>query len=238
MSKKKEFNNLDLLSAYEIKNDSINSIKLNDIQLNPNQPRQFGKNTVEDLIQSIDRLGLIEPIVLRKLNSSRYEIVAGERRFNAVKRLGWTEIPSIITDAEKDKCFEMALAENEKRKNLNPWETGKAIQFLRNQSQKTADEVAEILGYSQRYVKQLSSIARLDYKSVNNLINSGIEPSVKNLEMLLKQKEGRGGEITSPQQIYKIKINYKSLNPQDAKLFLKDIKELLKKYKLEFDNTK
>lgn len=235
MSKRKEFNNLDLLSAYEIKNDTVNLIKLSEIQLNPNQPRQFGKNSVDDLIQSIDRLGLIEPIVIRKLNSSKYEIVAGERRFNATKRLGWTEIPAIITDAEKDKCFEMALAENEKRKNLNPWEIGKAIQFLRNEKVKTADQVAEILGYSNRYVKQLSSIARLDFKSVNNLISSGLEPSVKNLEMLLKQKEGRGGEIISPQQKNKIKINYNGLNSQEKKNFLKDIKELLKKYKLEFE---
>jgi ParB family transcriptional regulator, chromosome partitioning protein len=198
MSKKKEFTNLDLLSAYDIKSNNISNIKVSEIHLNPNQPRQFGKTTVDDLIESIERLGLIEPIVLRRISTSKYEIVAGERRFNAVKKLGWLEIPAVITEAEKERCFEMALAENEKRKNLNPWEIGKAIQFLRNDKKKTAFEVGDVLGYTKRYIKQLSSIARLDFKSVNNLINSGIEPSVKNLEKLLKAKEGRGGEIISP----------------------------------------
>ncbi len=236
MSKKKEFSDLDLLTAYEIKGSSNASLKVKDILPNKNQPRLFNKNKVDDLVESITRLGLIEPIVVRKVGL-RYEIVAGERRFNAVKKLGWDELPAIITDADEEKCYEMALAENEKRKNLNPWEVGKAIQYLRTEKKRTADEVSKILGFSERYVKQLSSIARLEFKKVHELIESGQEPSVRNLETALKKKEGRGGEIVSPQKIqFKTKINYTSLQKQERTSFLKELKILLKKYNIDFES--
>jgi ParB family chromosome partitioning protein len=121
MSKKNDFSTLDLISAYEGKTKSTETISLKDIEPSPNQPRQFGKNNVDDLVDSMKRMGLIEPIVVRK-NNSKYMIVAGERRFHAAERLGWKEIPAIITEANPELCYEMALAENEKRKSLNPWE--------------------------------------------------------------------------------------------------------------------
>lgn len=232
MSKKNEFLSLDLLSAYDEHKKNIAKILLKDITQNPDQPRVFGKEDVSDLTESMKRLGLIEPIVVRK-DKNQFIIVAGERRFSAATQLGWEEITAVITDANADLCYEMALAENEKRKSLNPWEVGKAIQFLRKEKKKTAEEVGKILGYTERYIKQLSSIARLDQKSVGDLIKSGIDPSVKNLENLLKKKEGRG-EIVSPRNFTsnKISIDIKLLNPKIKELFMKDLENLLKKYKL------
>ena len=234
MSKRQEFNNYDLLTAYDIKSNSPELIELKNIIPNNNQPRIFNKEKVEDLVDSISKLGLIEPIVLKK-NGNKYIIVAGERRFRAVKELGWEEIPAVITDANNEKCFEMALAENEKRKNLNPWEIGKAIQYLRQTKHKTAEEVSLLLGYSERYVKQLSSIARLDYKKVKELLESGREASVKNLENLLKIKEGRGGEIISPlKKRESVKIVISKLNTKQKNEFFKDLKYLLDKYEIKY----
>lgn len=233
MSKKTEFSTLDLISAYEGKNRSTEKISLKDIEPSPNQPRQFGKENVDDLVDSIKRVGLIEPIVVRK-NNSKYMIVAGERRFHAAERLGWTEIPAIITEANPELCYEMALAENEKRKSLNPWEVGKAIQYLRKERKKTAFEVGEILGYTERYIKQLSSIARLDIKHVSEFIGLGNEPSVKNLEKLLRAKEGRGDEIISPStKKEKLVINLRNLPSKQRDSFLKEIKPIAKKYGIE-----
>ncbi|MBP7280200.1 MAG: ParB/RepB/Spo0J family partition protein [Leptospiraceae bacterium] len=233
MSKKNDFSTLDLISAYEGKSKSTEKLSLKDIEPSPNQPRQFGKENVDDLVDSMKRMGLIEPIVVRK-NNSKYMIVAGERRFHAAERLGWTEIPAIITEANPELCYEMALAENEKRKSLNPWEVGKAIQYLRKERKKTALEVGEILGYTERYVKQLSSIARLDLKHVSEFIGQGNEPSVKNLERLLKFKEGRGGETSSPSpKKEKISINLKPLSQKQRDSFLKEIKPIAKKYGIE-----
>lgn len=126
----------------------------------------------------------------------------------------------------------MALAENEKRKSLNPWEVGRAIQFLRKEKKKTAEEVSKILGFTERYVKQLSSIARLDQKSVGDLIKSGKDTSVKNLEALLKQKEGRGGEIISSRKLIqsKIVLQIGKLSLQQREKFLKELSSLKKKY--------
>lgn len=232
MSKKSDFSSLDLLSAYEQKKKNSDRISLSDIIPDPNQPRIFGKNETADLVDSMSRLGLIEPIILRKENN-KFTIIAGERRFHAALSLGWKEIAAVVVEASPDICYEMSLAENEKRKSLNPWEVGKAIQFLRKDRKKTAEEVSKILGYTERYVKQLSSIARLDLKSVSDFIKQGNDPSVKNLERLLKQKEGRGGEIISPDAEKFpdiVRLNIKHLTEKNKEHFLKELSNLKKKY--------
>ncbi|WP_016752221.1 ParB/RepB/Spo0J family partition protein [Leptospira kirschneri] len=231
MAKRSDFAGMDLLTAFGEKESSKAEIQLSDIVPNPSQPRIFGKEEVSDLVESMKRLGLIEPIVVRK-SGKKYQIVVGERRYQAAKILKWNTIPAIETSASEDRCFEMALAENEKRKSLNPWEVGRAIQFLRKEKRKTAEEVSKILGFTERYVKQLSSIARLDQKSVADLIKSGKDTSVKNLEALLKQKEGRGGEIISSRKLVqsKIVLQIGKLSSQQREKFLKELSSLKKKY--------
>lgn len=231
MAKRSDFAGMDLLTAFGEKESSKAEIPLSDIAPNPTQPRVFGKEEVSDLVESMKRLGLIEPIVVRK-SGKKYQIVAGERRFQAAKILKWNSIPAIETSASEDRCFEMALAENEKRKSLNPWEVGRAIQFLRKEKRKTAEEVSKVLGFTERYVKQLSSIARLDQKSVADLIKSGKDASVKNLEELLKQKEGRGGEMISPRKSApaKVTVQLSKLTSQQREKFLKELSSLKKKY--------
>lgn len=231
MSKKNDFSSLDLISAYTEKKKDPSSLDLDKISANPNQPRVFGREEVQDLVDSMERLGLIEPILVRK-DKSRYIVVAGERRFRAAQKLGWKEIAAIITDANEEICYEMALAENEKRKNLNPWEVGRSIAYLRKDKKKTAEEVSKLLGYTERYVKQLSSIARLDQKIVQDMIRSGVQISVKNLEAELKKKEGRG-ETISPSQSRistRLTLNLAHLPVKVRENFIKDLNNLKKKY--------
>ncbi|EQA64130.1 ParB/RepB/Spo0J family partition protein [Leptospira alexanderi] len=231
MAKRSDFAGMDLLTAFGEKESSKAEIQVSDIVPNPSQPRVFGKEEVSDLVESMKRLGLIEPIVVRK-QGKKYQIVAGERRYQAAKVLKWNTIAAIETSASEDRCFEMALAENEKRKSLNPWEVGRAIQFLRKEKRKTAEEVSKVLGFTERYVKQLSSIARLDQKSVQDLIRSGKDPSVKNLETLLKQKEGRGGEMISSRKLAPMKMTIRlvGLTLQQREKFLRELSSLKKKY--------
>ncbi|TGK08807.1 ParB/RepB/Spo0J family partition protein [Leptospira fletcheri] len=230
MAKRAEFAGMDLLTAFGGEESSRKEISVGDIQPNPEQPRIFGREEVSDLTESMRRLGLIEPIVVRRAGK-KFQIVAGERRYQAAKILGWKSIAAVETDASEDRCYEMALAENEKRKSLNPWEVGRAIQYLRKEKKKTAEEVAKLLGYTERYVKQLSSIARLDQKSVGDLLRSGREASVKNLETLLKKKEGRGGETISPRKVPdRVILDLKSLPSKTKDLFLRDLSTLKKKY--------
>ncbi|EMY78503.1 ParB-like protein [Leptospira weilii serovar Ranarum str. ICFT] len=231
MAKRSDFAGMDLLTAFGDKDSSKSEIQLSDIVPNPTQPRVFGKEEVSDLTESMKRLGLIEPIVVKK-HGKKYQIVAGERRYQAAKILKWDRIAAIETSASEDRCFEMALAENEKRKSLNPWEVGRAIQFLRKEKRKTAEEVSKVLGFTERYVKQLSSIARLDQKSVEDLLRSGKDASVKNLEALLKQKEGRGGEMISSRKSAptKVVIQLGKLVSHQRDKFLRELSSLKKKY--------
>ncbi len=234
MSKRNEFAALDLISTY-VDNTKNDKIKITDIVINPLQPRLINKEKVEDLVESMSRLGLIEPIVVKR-DGSKYVIVAGERRYRAALKLGWTEILARVIEVNEEVSYEIALAENEKRKSLNPWEVGRAILFLRKEYKKSASEVAHLLGYTERYVKQLSSIARLDQKTVEEFIERGREPSVKNLEALLKQKEGRGGEMISPLEKDKntrIIINISNLNPKKRESFLTELEKLKSKYGLK-----
>jgi ParB family chromosome partitioning protein len=232
MSKKNDFGTLDLITAFGDKKKTQSKLPISSISISPDNPRVFGKDNVEDLKDSLQRLGLIEPIVVRK-EKNNFQIVAGERRFRAAKALGWEEIPAIITEADPDICYEMALAENEKRKNLNPWEVGKAIQYLRKSKNKSAEEVGLILGYTERYIKQLSSIARLDQRSVYELLTTGVPLTVKNLENALKKKEGRTGETISPRgekETFKLTISLNGLNQKMRSQFLKELEDLKKKY--------
>jgi ParB family transcriptional regulator, chromosome partitioning protein len=230
MSKKNDFSSLDLISAYTDKKKDPSSMELDKIFVNPNQPRIFGRDDVGDLVDSMERLGLIEPILIRR-DKGKFLVVAGERRFRAAQKLGWKSIPAIITDANEDICYEMALAENEKRKNLNPWEVGRSIAFLRKEKKKTADEVAQLLGYTDRYVKQLSSIARLDQKIVHDMLRSGTQLTVKSLEAELKKREGRGETVspqTKPPGRLVIELGKIPVKVRDN--FIKDLNQLKKKY--------
>jgi ParB family chromosome partitioning protein len=231
MSKKNDFSSLDLISAYTEKKKNPSRIELELISVNPNQPRVFGREEVQDLMDSMQRLGIIEPILVRK-EKNKYLVVAGERRFRAASKLGWKDIPAIVTEANEDICYEMALAENEKRKNLNPWEVGRSIAYLRKEKKKTAEEVSILLGYTERYVKQLSSIARLDQKTVFDMLRTGTQITVKNLENILKAKEGRGEMISPHNKIVKSKItlDLSSLPVKLRENFIKDINNLKKKY--------
>ncbi|WCL47709.1 ParB/RepB/Spo0J family partition protein [Leptospira sp. GIMC2001] len=234
MSKKNDFSSLDLISAYTEKKKNPSRIDLSNIFVNPNQPRVFNREEVQDLVDSMDRLGLIEPILLRK-DKNKYIVVAGERRFRAASKLGWKDIPAIVTDANEEICYEMALAENEKRKNLNPWEVGRSIAYLRKEKKKTAEEVAALLGYTERYVKQLSSIARLDQKAVFDMIRTGTQVTVKSLEAVLKRKEGRG-ETISPQKKtnnVKVTLDLSVLPSKTRENFIKDLNTLKKKYGIQ-----
>lgn len=230
MSKKSEFGALDLISVYGEGTETSDKIPISEIIYNPNQPRVFGKEDVEDLVDSISRLGLLEPILVRK-DLDQYVLVAGERRLKAATKLGWNEIPAVVTDANPDVCYEMALAENEKRKSLNPWEVGRAVDYLRKVKNKTADEVGQILGYTPRYIKQLNAIARLEEKVVDDFIRSGNEPSIKNLERLLKSQNGNGEQQDKGKKIQnKVVIDLKKI-PEDVRNdFMSELQTLKEKY--------
>ena len=103
-------------------NKLFNEIQIDLIDLNPFQPRtNFNSNELEQLTSSIEKLGLIQPITVKK-NENRYTLISGERRLRAFQKLSKKSIPAYIRLANDQESLEMALVENIQRKNLDPIE--------------------------------------------------------------------------------------------------------------------
>lgn len=120
------------------------------IKPNPKQPREdFGYQELEDLINSIREHGIIQPLVVSRVDEENYELIAGERRLRAAKMLNLKTVPAIIRPTKKDEeKLALALVENIQRKNLNPIEEARAFQKLMDEFSLTQEEVARKVGKS------------------------------------------------------------------------------------------
>ena len=124
-------------------------IRINMIEPNKKQPRQdFDEDALRALSDSIEKHGLIQPIVVMPQDNGFYKIIAGERRWRACKMAGLKEIPAIVRTYEKQKAAEIALLENLQREDLNPIEEAFGYKNLMDEFSMTQDEVAESVGKS------------------------------------------------------------------------------------------
>ena len=106
-----------------ISTNLISEVILSNINTNPFQPRiNFKEEKLNELAESIEQLGVIQPITLRKMDSEKYQLISGERRFRAAKLAGLSKIPAFIRIANDQEMLEMALVENIQREDLNPIE--------------------------------------------------------------------------------------------------------------------
>lgn len=129
--------------------NKVSQIKLSMIDPKSDQPRKyFDKAALEELAASIAENGLLQPILVREYADSRYQIIAGERRFRASKLAGLTEIPAIVLDRDDRKVAEIALIENIQREDLNPVEEAMAFRALIKEYDLTQEELSEKVGKS------------------------------------------------------------------------------------------
>ena len=129
--------------------NKVSQIKLSMIDPKSDQPRKyFDKEALEELASSIAENGLLQPILVREYGDSRYQIIAGERRFRASKLAGLSEIPAIVLDKDDRKVAEIALIENIQREDLNPVEEAMAFRALIKEYDLTQDELSEKVGKS------------------------------------------------------------------------------------------
>src|SRR5690606_32867118 len=134
-------------------------IPIEQIDPNPNQPRQVMGDLAE-LVASIKEQGVIEPIVVRQ-RGSRFQIVAGERRYQAAVRAGLEELPVVIRDVDDVGILEIALVENLQRKDLTPFEEAEALQALCQQAGYTHDRLAQKLGKSRTVITESLSLTQM-----------------------------------------------------------------------------
>ena len=117
------------------------------IDPNPNQPRQV-MGDLSELMASIAEKGIIEPLVLRQRGGERYQIVAGERRYQAAVQVGLKELPGVIREGDDNEVLEVALVENLQRKDLTPFEESEAMAALAHRCAYTHEMLAKKLGKS------------------------------------------------------------------------------------------
>ena len=149
-------------SAMASDQDQIQEIPLKQIIPNTYQPRrQFDDVQLNELAQSIQVNGLLQPIIVRLNDDQKYEIIAGERRFRAVELLNWEKIPAIVRDYSNQESAALALIENLQREDLNPIEEAQAYQQLEQMEQLPQKDLARKLGKSQSYVANKLRLLKL-----------------------------------------------------------------------------
>ena len=158
------YNKIEEKIIEESKNEEITEIKLENLRVNPYQPRKtFDKEALEDLANSIKEHGVIQPIIVKK-SIKGYEIVAGERRYRASKLAKKETIPAIIRDFTDDQMMEIAVLENLQRENLNAIEEAEAYLSLMNKLDLTQEQVAKRVGKSRSHITNLLGILKLPTK--------------------------------------------------------------------------
>ena len=132
-----------------------NQLSISDLVPNKYQPRKiFEETNLEDLTNSIKERGVIQPIIVRKSNNdvSKFEIIAGERRWLAAQRAGLHEVPVVITEADDLKSLEFAIVENVQRNDLNPLEEAQGYKRLIDEFSYDQEKVSKFIGKSRSYI--------------------------------------------------------------------------------------
>ena len=132
-----------------------NQVSISDLVPNKYQPRKiFDEATLEDLTNSIKERGMIQPIIVRNSNNekSKFEIIAGERRWLAAQRAGLHNVPVVITEADDLKSLEFAIVENVQRHDLNPLEEAQGYKRLIDEFSYDQEKVSKFIGKSRSYI--------------------------------------------------------------------------------------
>ncbi len=156
-----------------------NKISISSIIPNKYQPRKnFDRNSLEELTASIRERGIIQPIIVRASEDSndKYELIAGERRWQAAQNAGLHEVPVVILNVDNLKSLEFAIVENVQRKDLNPIEEAEGYQRLINEFNYDQDKVAKFIGKSRAHISNCIRLLSLPAKVIDHLINDKISP--------------------------------------------------------------
>lgn len=198
------------------KNKLFNEIQIDLIDLNPFQPRtNFNSNELEQLTSSIEKLGLIQPITVKK-NENRYTLISGERRLRAFQKLSKKSIPAYIRLANDQESLEMALVENIQRKNLDPIEIAISYSRLTEELKISHDEMSKRVGKDRTTITNYIRLLKLD-----PIIQSGLRDN------FISMGHGRAliniNSLTKQLSVYE-KILKKSLSVRDTEKLVSQIK--------------
>jgi ParB family chromosome partitioning protein len=190
-------NTIDIPTDIKTNNTALSGqtheIAIAEIETNPFQPRtEFDQEKLHELSLSIEQLGIIQPITVRKLNENKYQLISGERRFRASKLAGLSKLPAYVRIANDQEMLEMALVENIQRENLNPIEIALSYQRLIEEIKLTQEQCSERVGKNRTTVTNFLRLLKLPSEIQKGLSTGKISTgharaliSVKNTESQL-----------------------------------------------------
>lgn len=161
----------------EEETSKLMEVDLADIVPNEAQPRKnFDKDELKDLSKSIEKYGVIQPLLLKKMDD-KYEIIAGERRYRAAIEAGLVSVPAIVKDVSDEISSRIAIIENIQRKDLNPVEEAMSYIHLLDSQDLTQKELADEIGKSRQYIGNTIRLLKLDPRVLKLLEEEKISPS-------------------------------------------------------------
>ena len=209
---------------------NVNRLSISDLVSNKFQPRKnFNEENLLDLTNSIKERGIIQPIIVRKSddNKSKYEIIAGERRWVAAQKAGLHEVPVVITIADDLKSLEFAIVENVQRNDLNAIEEAQGYQRLIDDFSYDQEKVAQFIGKSRSYISNSLRLLSLPNEVLKLIENKSLSPGhakiivgLENAEFVAKKIVEKNLSVRQAESFVKIfKIKKKSFKPsKDANL--------------------
>lgn len=180
---------IDPLVDKESHQEQIEQVKIDSIKPNKYQPRTvFSEEKIEELARTIHIHGVIQPIVVRKIGEG-YEIIAGERRYRAMKKLGWSEVPAIIRELDDKETASIALIENLQREELTSIEEAFAYEKLIELHSLTQEALAQRLGKGQSTVANKLRLLKLPEEIKNVILTKELSERHARALIPLKDKE-------------------------------------------------
>ena len=214
------------LKISEKLNPNYSKISLKKISVNPNQPRtNFNDEILNELVQSIKSVGLIQPITVRKISKNEFQLISGERRLRAFKKLNLIKIPAYIRDVNDQESLEMALIENIQRDDLDSIEIAISYKRLIDEINLTQEELGKKIGKKRSTISNYLRLLKL-----NPIIQSGIK------DKFISMGHGRAliniDERDLQMKIYEIIIK-KNLSVRNTEKLINDLKKEKSISKLE-----
>ena len=222
----------------ETKNEiKTNKLSLSEIVPNKFQPRKnFEEENLEDLTNSIKERGVIQPIIVRKSNddNSKYEIIAGERRWLAAGKAGLHEIPVVVTNVDDLKSLEFAIVENVQRHDLNPLEEAQGYKRLIDEFSYDQEKVSKFIGKSRSYITNSLRILSLPNEVLKLIeekkITSGhakILVGLDNAFFLANKIIEQNLSVRQTEKFVKIFKNPKKISRNDVDPNIKDLEKTI-----------
>ncbi|OLN22323.1 chromosome partitioning protein ParB [Domibacillus antri] len=197
-------------------NSTVEDISVKEIRPNPHQPRKiFNEEAIDELKQSIESHGILQPIVLRK-SIKGYEIVAGERRFRAAQAAGLKEVPAIVKELTEEQMMELALLENLQREDLTVMEEAAAYQLIMDKLKITQAELAARIGKSRphiaNYVRLLGLPAEIQTFIAEEKLSMGHARALLGLKHKKQQNEAAIKAVAEGWTVRQMEVWIRKLN--------------------------